>query len=67
MQGTHIAFEFLPGLEHLLSRECSHAFGGHQGAGKSALFPGAIGHQVGAAQVHKLNAVLQQTQLLVVA
>ena len=67
MQGTHIAFEFLPSLEHLLSRERPHTFGGHQGAGKGALFPGAIGHQVGAAQVHKLNAVLQQTQFLVVS
>ena len=67
MQRTDVPFNFLPCLEHLLGGERAIAFRGQDRTGEGALFGFLLGHQVGAAQLLQLDAVLQYAQLLVVA
>ena len=66
MEGTHVPFELLPRLIHLLRRESAQPLRGNKRAGQGTPLLLFGGHQVGAAQLGQLDAVLQQAQFLVV-
>ena len=59
VERTDVPFNFPPRFQHLLGRKRAVAFRGENRAGQGTLFGFLLGHQVGAAQLLQLDAVLQ--------